>query len=107
MSFSSLQGHLPSLIYPSLQMNTALINDPTRSRQIMERSPASRWGRPDDFEGLVVYLASRASDYVCGECITVDGGWMARESLPVQHLDSLRDHNIDAPQSTLTPSMAG
>jgi hypothetical protein len=60
-------------------MNTALIANPTRSRQIMERIPAGRWGAPADFEGVVVFLASRASDYVCGECITVDGGWMASE----------------------------
>jgi hypothetical protein len=46
----------------------------------MERIPAQRWGSPEDFEGVVVYLASRASDYVCGECVTVDGGWMASES---------------------------
>jgi NAD(P)-dependent dehydrogenase (short-subunit alcohol dehydrogenase family) len=45
----------------------------------MERIPAGRWGAPADFEGVVVFLASRASDYVCGECITVDGGWMASE----------------------------
>jgi len=64
--------------YIATEMNTALIANPTRSRQIMERIPAGRWGSPSDFEGVVVYLASRASDYVCGECITVDGGWMAR-----------------------------
>ena len=60
-------------------MNTALIADPTRSRQIMERIPAGRWGVPGDFEGAVIFLASRASDYVCGETLTVDGGWMARK----------------------------
>lgn len=60
-------------------MNTALIANPTRSRQIMERIPAQRWGSPSDFEGAVVYLASRASDYVSGECLVVDGGWMGSE----------------------------
>ncbi|KAG8931623.1 hypothetical protein FRC03_003112 [Tulasnella sp. 419] len=64
--------------YISTEMNTALINNPTRSRQIMERIPASRWGSPADFEGVVVFLASKASDYVCGETIVVDGGWMGR-----------------------------
>ena len=59
-------------------MTSALIADPTRSRQIMERIPAGRWGTPEDFEGAVLFLASRASDYVCGETIVVDGGWMAR-----------------------------
>lgn len=59
-------------------MNEALIADPTRSRQILERIPAGRWGTPKDFEGAIVYLASGASDYVSGECIVVDGGWMGR-----------------------------
>ncbi|KAK4051849.1 hypothetical protein OIV83_002554 [Microbotryomycetes sp. JL201] len=45
---------------------------------IMERIPAGRWGAPADFEGAVVFLASAASDYVCGECLVVDGGWMGR-----------------------------
>jgi 2-deoxy-D-gluconate 3-dehydrogenase len=59
-------------------MNSALITNPVRSRQIMERIPAGRWGSPEDFEGVVLFLASRASDYVCGETVLVDGGWMAR-----------------------------
>lgn len=59
-------------------MNEALIADSDRSRQIMERIPAGRWGQPKDFEGAIVYLASQASDYVSGECIVVDGGWMGR-----------------------------
>lgn len=61
-------------------MNTALIGNPTRSRQIMERIPEGRWGTPEDFEGVVLFLASRASDYVSGETIVVDGGWMGRKS---------------------------
>jgi 2-deoxy-D-gluconate 3-dehydrogenase len=61
-------------------MNEALIADPVRSRQILERIPAQRWGSGEDFEGAVVFLASRASDYVSGECVVVDGGWMGRES---------------------------
>ncbi|KAJ6521906.1 NAD-binding protein [Mycena vulgaris] len=64
--------------YIATEMNTALIADPVRSRQIMERIPIGRWGAPEDFEGVVVFLASRASDYVCGESLVVDGGWMAR-----------------------------
>ena len=59
-------------------MNTALIASPTRSRQILERIPAGRWGLPADFEGAIVFLASQASDYMCGETIVVDGGWMGR-----------------------------
>ena len=61
-------------------MNTRLLQDPTRLRQITERIPAGRWGQPKDFEGVVVFLASKASDYVCGETIVVDGGWMGRKS---------------------------
>lgn len=61
-------------------MNEALIADPVRSRQILERIPAQRWGTPTDFEGAIVYLASKASDYVSGECLVVDGGWMGSES---------------------------
>lgn len=60
-------------------MNEALIANPTRARQILERIPAGRWGKPSDFEGAVVFLASGASDYVSGECLVVDGGWMGRE----------------------------
>ena len=46
------------------QMNEALIADPVRSRQILERIPAARWGTPDDFEGAILFWASKASDYV-------------------------------------------
>jgi len=55
-------------------MNDALINDEQRAASILERIPAGRWGRPDDFKGPVVFLASRASCYVSGEILTVDGG---------------------------------
>ncbi|KAJ7141441.1 NAD-binding protein [Mycena epipterygia] len=64
--------------YIDTEMNTALIADAVRARQILERIPVGRWGAPADFEGAVVFLASRASDYVCGESLVVDGGWMAR-----------------------------
>jgi 2-deoxy-D-gluconate 3-dehydrogenase len=64
--------------YINTEMNTALLANPTRSRQILERIPQGRWGLPADFEGVVVFLASRASDYVSGETIVVDGGWMGR-----------------------------
>ncbi|KAK9459236.1 NAD(P)-binding protein [Lipomyces oligophaga] len=64
--------------YIATEMNTALIENPTRSRQIMERIPANRWGSSEDFKGVVIFLASAASDYVSGDVVTVDGGWMAR-----------------------------
>jgi 2-deoxy-D-gluconate 3-dehydrogenase len=52
--------------------------DETRSRQILERIPAGRWGAPDDLAGVAVFLASRASDYMHGAIVPVDGGWLAR-----------------------------
>ncbi|KAI7540377.1 NAD(P)-binding protein [Hortaea werneckii] len=64
--------------YIATEMNTALINDEKRAASILERIPAGRWGNPEDFKGSVVYLASRASGYVSGEILTVDGGWMGR-----------------------------
>ncbi|HXJ22543.1 MAG TPA: 2-dehydro-3-deoxy-D-gluconate 5-dehydrogenase KduD [Polyangia bacterium] len=56
----------------------ALAADPVRNRQILERIPAGRWGEPTDIGGAAVFLASRASDYVNGHVLVVDGGWMGR-----------------------------
>lgn len=56
----------------------ALQNDPDRYQAILERIPAGRWGETDDLKGAVVFLASPASNYVNGEILTVDGGWMGR-----------------------------
>jgi 2-deoxy-D-gluconate 3-dehydrogenase len=56
----------------------ALRKDETRSKAILERIPAGRWGEPEDVAGAAVFLASQASDYVNGEVLVVDGGWMAR-----------------------------
>lgn len=64
--------------YVATDMNTALIQDKDRAASILARIPAGRWANPDDFKGSVVYLASRASTYVSGEVLTVDGGWMGR-----------------------------
>jgi 2-deoxy-D-gluconate 3-dehydrogenase len=52
--------------------------DEIRNRQIVERIPAGRWGEPEDLKGAIVFLASRASDYVHGSVLPVDGGWLAR-----------------------------
>ena len=56
----------------------ALQQDETRNRQILERIPAGRWGEPNDLAGAAVFLASPASDYINGEVLVVDGGWMGR-----------------------------
>jgi len=53
----------------------ALRDDPERFRFINERTPMGRWGQPEELEGTVVYLASRASDFVTGQTLYVDGGW--------------------------------
>jgi 2-dehydro-3-deoxy-D-gluconate 5-dehydrogenase len=59
--------------------NTAPLRaDTARTRQITERIPAGRWGRPQDLAGAAVFLASSASDYVHGHVLVVDGGWMGR-----------------------------
>ncbi|WKB53810.1 2-dehydro-3-deoxy-D-gluconate 5-dehydrogenase KduD [Eleftheria terrae] len=59
--------------------NTAQLRaDENRSQAILERIPAGRWGTPDDLAGPVVFLASRASDYINGYTVAVDGGWLAR-----------------------------
>ncbi|TDZ15495.1 2-dehydro-3-deoxy-D-gluconate 5-dehydrogenase [Colletotrichum orbiculare MAFF 240422] len=64
--------------YIETEMNTALLNDKERLASISARIPAGRWGTPDDFKGTSVYLASRASGYVSGHVLVVDGGWMGR-----------------------------
>lgn len=59
--------------------NTAPLQaDETRNRQILERIPTGKWGRPEDIGGAAVFLASAASDYVNGHVLAVDGGWLAR-----------------------------
>ncbi len=59
--------------------NTAPLRaDPARSKAILERIPAGRWGEPEDLQGIVVFLASEASAYLHGFTIAVDGGWLAR-----------------------------
>jgi 2-deoxy-D-gluconate 3-dehydrogenase len=64
--------------YIETDNTTALRQNPERFRQISERIPAGRWGTPSDLAGAAVFLCSRASDYVHGHLLTVDGGWMAR-----------------------------
>ncbi|MEL7092777.1 MAG: SDR family oxidoreductase [Pseudomonadota bacterium] len=64
--------------YIATDNTQALQDDPVRSKAILERIPQGRWGTPEDFAGPVVFLASAASDYVNGEILVVDGGWMGR-----------------------------
>ena len=64
--------------YVRTDVTEALQNDPERYRSILERIPAGRWGEIDDFKGPAVFLASAASDFVNGEILVVDGGWMGR-----------------------------
>lgn len=59
--------------------NTApLRNDPVRNNAILERIPAGHWGKPEDLQGAVVFLASEASEYMNGFTLAVDGGWLGR-----------------------------
>lgn len=64
--------------YFRTQNTSALQQDEVRNRQILERIPAGRWGDPEDLAGAAVFLASPASDYVNGQILVVDGGWLAR-----------------------------
>jgi 2-deoxy-D-gluconate 3-dehydrogenase len=64
--------------YIATDNTEALRNDPGRSKSILERIPAGRWGNAEDFAGPAVFLASNASDYMHGTVMTVDGGWMGR-----------------------------
>lgn len=64
--------------YMSTDNTQALRDNETRNRQILERIPAGRWGTTEDLKGAVVFLASSASDYVNGQILCVDGGWMVR-----------------------------
>jgi 2-deoxy-D-gluconate 3-dehydrogenase len=64
--------------YIATNNTAALQADETRNRQILERIPTGRWGKPDDIAGAAVFLASPASDYVTGQILAADGGWLAR-----------------------------
>jgi 2-deoxy-D-gluconate 3-dehydrogenase len=64
--------------YIATDNTRALRDDPDRSRAILDRIPAGRWGVAGDLAGATVFLASRASDYVSGITLPVDGGWLGR-----------------------------
>jgi 2-deoxy-D-gluconate 3-dehydrogenase len=64
--------------YFDTQLAGSLKDDPVRGPQILDRIPAGRWGDPDELGGLVVFLASDASNYMHGSVVAIDGGWLAR-----------------------------
>lgn len=64
--------------YMATNNTCALREDAERNREIVDRIPAGRWGKPDDLKGPAVFLASAASDYINGFTLAVDGGWLAR-----------------------------
>lgn len=61
--------------YFETPMVAALRNDPERYRFIQERTPMGRWGQPEELVGTLIFLASKASDFITGQTIHVDGGW--------------------------------
>jgi 2-deoxy-D-gluconate 3-dehydrogenase len=64
--------------YMATDNTAALRNDPIRSKQILDRIPAARWGEPGDVAGAAIFLCSSASNYVHGHVLAVDGGWLGR-----------------------------
>ncbi len=64
--------------YVATDLTRELQDDPVRGPAILARIPAGRWGRPDDLGGAAVFLASAASDYIQGQLLAVDGGWLGR-----------------------------
>ena len=55
-------------------MNRALLDDAAFDAWVRKRTPAGRWGQPEEIGGLAVFLASSAADYVTGQMILIDGG---------------------------------
>lgn len=76
----ALQRHVNAIApgYMLTDLTQPLFDSPVRSKEILERIPAQRWGQPEDLKGAVIFLASPASDFVHGHILLVDGGWMAR-----------------------------
>jgi 2-deoxy-D-gluconate 3-dehydrogenase len=64
--------------YMATENTRALREDQNRNKAILDRIPAGRWGKPEDLQGVCVFLASAASDYMNGYTVAVDGGWLAR-----------------------------
>ena len=64
--------------YMATENTKAIREDAERNKAILDRIPASRWGKPTDLQGVAVFLASEASSYMNGYTIAVDGGWLSR-----------------------------
>ncbi len=75
---SNIQVNAIAPGYFETDNTAALRKDETRNREITARIPANRWGKQEDLQGAVVFLASDASNYVNGHVLLVDGGWLAR-----------------------------
>jgi NAD(P)-dependent dehydrogenase (short-subunit alcohol dehydrogenase family) len=63
--------------YFETELVAQLRNDPERFNFINDRTPMGRWGYPHEIEGIVIFLASPASDFITGQTIYIDGGWTA------------------------------
>ena len=74
---SGIQANAIGPGYMLTDMNEALVNNPEFDAWVKGRTPAARWGRPDELVGTAVFLASSASDYVNGQIIYVDGGMLS------------------------------
>ncbi len=64
--------------FMATEFTRPLQEDPERFQMVLDRTPARRWGKPEDVQGAAVFLASPASDFVHGAAIAVDGGWLGR-----------------------------
>jgi NAD(P)-dependent dehydrogenase (short-subunit alcohol dehydrogenase family) len=74
---SGVQVNAIGPTYFETELTRPLFEDPERNAFITERTPMGRWGQPHELAGSVIFLASRASDYITGHTLMVDGGWTA------------------------------
>ena len=72
MSFKKKKGYI------STDLTAALEADPKFNAWVLNSTPNNRWGKPEDLSGAVIFLASEASDFVNGQILYIDGGWLAK-----------------------------